>query len=83
MSAAVLERIARPVIVGDSCDVCFGRGQIFAKPGVLVPCPNGCGGFTAVVVRLAPVVFPVGPCPGCPCSLSACTQGGCGHACCC
>ena len=33
--------------------------------------------------RPTPLVNPVGPCPGCPCSLSSCVSGGCGHGCCC
>lgn len=85
MSAAVLERPDSLTItaVDDDCDTCFGRGEIYAKPGVFKPCPACCGGFTAAVVRLAPVVSPATPCPGCGCSLSTCVPGGCGHSCCC
>lgn len=48
-------------------------------------CP-GCLMLAEIAAELeasAPVMDPVGACPGCPCSLSTCTQGGCGHACCC
>lgn len=85
MSAAVLARVARPTAV-DSCDKCFGRGKVFAKPGELVPCPNGCPpAFSgALVSSPAPVrLDPVAACPGCSCSLNTCVRGGCGHSCCC
>lgn len=87
MSAAVLDRpslvlvsLPRPVH-GASCDVCFGTGQIFAKPGVLVPCPNGCpGGFTAAA--LAPSAGSV--CSvGCLECMHDCGGVGCGCTCCC
>lgn len=90
MSAAVLERVARPVIVADSCDICFGRGKIFGKPGELIDCPNGCPGFAGIhptFGELIPgpvlvVMDPVVPCR-CGCSLSDCIPDGCGHSCCC
>lgn len=72
MTAATLSRPVVPVVLA-SCDVCFGTGRIYAKPGVLVPCPNGC----------APGFSMAGGCLSCGCSPSACSAGcGCGCGCC-
>lgn len=80
---ALLERPGPLTIVSadDDCDTCFGRGQIFAKPGELVPCPACCGGFTAV----APVLVDLAPLMGIGCldCMHDCGGLGCGCTCCC
>lgn len=71
-------------ITGASCDICFGTGKIWAKPGVLVDCPNGCPSFTMTATAERPYQDPqlVGGCLACMCSAAACAAG-CGCTCCC
>lgn len=78
---AVLERPGALTITGadPDCDTCFGRGEIYAKPGVFKPCPTCSGGFTAAasaLVDVAPLM--VGGCLDC---MHDCGGAGCGCGC--
>lgn len=81
MGTALLERPGALTIVGadDDCDTCFGRGQIFAKPGELVPCPSCSGGFTATLAALVDAAPLMGV--GCLDCMHDCGGSGCGCGC--
>jgi len=79
---ALLDRHVRIPVIISGCFLCFGTGKVFAKPGVLIDCPNGCAKpQDAPAEQHAP--HGAYGCPGCPCAPVDCESGACCCPCCC
>lgn len=81
-AAALLDPRVRVLVTVRGCDICFGTGRYFAKPGELKDCPNGCRKPSAALVKQVSPLAAFG-CPGCPCTPVACESGACQCPCCC
>lgn len=72
----------RALVIIRGCEICYGTGRYFAKPGEMKDCPKGCKRPQTETAEQSTPQSAYG-CPGCRCAPVTCELTGCGCLCCC